>query len=130
MLRRLLLASLVSSALFAGPASAKDYAGTDLNIIPSGQYGGVPVPPGADQQALMYDGLTPLFNQVTAPDLTKYFKSEALGAGGPPAPTKNEAVPRKGVTIVRDAFNVPHITGKTRDDVTWATGWVLEEDRG
>ena len=34
------------------------------------------------------------------------------------------------MTIVRDRFNVPHITGKTRDDVTWATGWVLEEDRG
>ena len=33
----------------------------------------------------MYDGLTPLFDQVTAPDLTKYFKSEALGAAGSPA---------------------------------------------
>jgi acyl-homoserine lactone acylase PvdQ len=31
---------------------------------------------------------------------------------------------------VRDAFNVPHITGKARDDVTWGAGWVLEEDRG
>jgi acyl-homoserine lactone acylase PvdQ len=39
-------------------------------------------------------------------------------------------VPRKGVTILRDKFNVPHITGKTHDDVTWAMGWVTEEDRG
>ena len=32
--------------------------------------------------------------------------------------------------IVRDRFNVPHITGHTCDDVTWAMGWMLAEDRG
>ena len=131
MLRRTPLALVAAFLLVAAPtAAAKDYAPDALNIIPSGQYGSVKIPPGADQQALMYDGLTPLFDQVTAPDLTKYFKSEALGAGGSPGPTSVESTPRKGVKIVRDAFNVPHITGKTRDDVTWAAGWVLEEDRG
>ena len=30
------------------------------------------------------------------------------------------------MTIVRDRFNVPHITGNSRDDVTWAMGWVLQ----
>jgi acyl-homoserine lactone acylase PvdQ len=128
MLRRTSLACAVALA-FAAPAAAKDYAPDALNIIPSGQYGSVPIPQGADTQALMYDGLTPLFDQVTAPDLTKYFKSEALGAGGSPGPTTVEATPRKGVKIVRDSFNVPHITGKTHDDVTWAAGWVTEEDR-
>ncbi len=39
-------------------------------------------------------------------------------------------MPRAGVTIVRDRFNVPHITGRSRDDVTWAMGWVLQQDRG
>src|SRR4051794_17762849 len=130
MLRRTSLALAAAFLASAAPAAAKDYAPDALNIIPSGQYGSVPIPNGADQQALMYDGLTPLFDQVTAPDLTKYFKSEALGAAGSPGPTTTESVPRAGVTIVRDAFNVPHITGKTHDDVTWAAGWVLEEDRG
>jgi acyl-homoserine lactone acylase PvdQ len=130
MLRRTSLALAAAFLLSAAPAAAKDYAPDALNIIPSGQYGAFPTPAGADQQAVMYDGLTPLFDQVTAPDLTKYFKSEAFGAAGSPAPTHTEAVPRKGVKIVRDAFNVPHITGKTHDDVTWAAGWVLEEDRG
>ena len=49
-------------------AAAKDYAATALNIIPSGQYGAIrPRRSGAcrDQQATMYDGLTPLFDQVT-----------------------------------------------------------------
>ncbi len=129
MLRRTPLALAAACLVVAAPAAAKDYAPNALNIIPSGQYGGLPVPAGADQQALMYDGLTPLFDQVTAPDLTRYFKSEALGAAAAPAPTTVEATPRKGLTIVRDVFNVPHITGKTRDDVIWATGWVTEEDR-
>jgi acyl-homoserine lactone acylase PvdQ len=129
MLRRSLLV-LVTLLATAAPASATDYAPDALNIIPSGQYGSLTPPPGADQQAQMYDGLTPLFDQVTAPDLTKYFKTEALGSGGSPGPTHSEPVPRSGVKIVRDGFNVPHITGKTRDDVTWATGWVTEEDRG
>src|SRR3954470_7090710 len=130
MVRRPLLASLIALAVFAVPASAKDYAGTALNIVPSGEYGGVPVPPNAGQQAEMYDGLTPLFNNVTAPDLTKYFKSEALGAARTPGPTRVEGTPRRGLKIVRDAFNVPHITGKTPADAIWGAGWVAREDRG
>src|SRR3954469_8806177 len=105
-------------AVTAAPAAADDYAATARNIIPSGQYGSVPPPAGADQQALMYDALTPLFNHVTDADLLADFKSENFGVGvdGPGIP---EAVPRAGVTILRDRYNVPHITGNSRDDVTW-----------
>ncbi|MCW3016487.1 MAG: peptidase penicillin amidase [Solirubrobacterales bacterium] len=113
----------------AGAAAVKDYAGTARNIIPSGQYGGLPVPAAADEQAKMYDSLTPLFNAVTDADLQTAFKSAAFGTAGQ-CPCQTESVPRKGVTIVRDRFNVPHITGKTKDDVTWGAGWVLQEDRG
>jgi acyl-homoserine lactone acylase PvdQ len=120
--------ALAVLALAASTASARDFAGTALNIIPSGQYGSVPPPPGADRQAAMYDGLTPLFNHVTIGDLTKYFKSEALNVSGP-APRHVEPTPRAGLTIVRDSFNVPHITGKTRDAATWGAGWVVAEDR-
>ena len=60
-------------------AQAKDYAATALNIIPSGQYGALGSPAGSDTQAKMYDGLTPLFDQVTPADLTTYFKSERFG---------------------------------------------------
>lgn len=105
-------------------ATAKDYASTALNIIPSGQPGGFPVPAGADRQAKMYDGLTPLFDRVTTKDLFTYFKSERFGGRG-----RVERVPRKGVRIVRDSFDVPHITGRTRLDVIWAAGWVAAEDR-
>ena len=76
----------------------------------------------------MYDALTPLFDNVSTGDLNRYFKSEKLGTKGQ-GPLKREPVPRKGVRIMRDRFNVPHIYGKTNDDVTWGAGWALAHDR-
>ena len=116
-------------ALASSASAATDYASTALNIIPSGQYGAVPPPAAADTQAKMYDGLTPLFDAVTKGDLTTYFKSEALGVGSD-GPAVAESVPRPGVTIARDKYNVPHVTGATHDDGVWAAGWIAAEDRG
>jgi acyl-homoserine lactone acylase PvdQ len=113
----------------ASTAQADDFASTARNIIPSGQYGGLPVPAGADTQAKMYDALTPLFNQVSAADILRDFKSEGLGVG-PDGPGRVESVPFAGVTLVRDRYDVPHITATTRDGVTFAMGWTVAEDRG
>jgi acyl-homoserine lactone acylase PvdQ len=121
---------------FAPAASAgdqatppKDYSGTALNIIPSGQPGGIPPPPGADTQAHMYDGLTPLFDNVTSSDLTEFFKSEKFGVSTA-GPGTTETVPRPGVTIVRDSYDVPHVTATTHAGGVWAAGWIAAEDRG
>src|SRR2546422_3433418 len=78
----------------------------------------------------MYADLTARFDQVGLADLGAFFKSERLGIAASSLPSLSEPVPRPGVTIERDRFDVPHITGRTRDDVTWAVGWVTEEDRG
>jgi acyl-homoserine lactone acylase PvdQ len=120
---------LVGFAAQPTSAAAADYAQTALNIIPSGQFGGLPPPAGADTQAKMYDGLTPLFDQVTNPDLTQYFKSERFGVdtAGPGTP---ESVPRPGVTIIRDKYNVPHVNATTYNGGIWAAGWIVAEDRG
>src|SRR3954471_15629903 len=122
---------VLACAAFAVPAtaSAKDYASTALNIVPSGQYGSIPIPAGADAQAKMYDGLTPLFDNVQPGDLTKYFKSEAFNSIGTDGPAKAEKVSRKGVKITRDKFGVPHIKATTYDGGVWAAGWLLAEDR-
>ncbi len=120
---------IAAAALVPATASAKDMAATALNIIPSGQYGSVPIPAGADAEAKMYDGLTPLFDHVTPGDLTKYFKSEAFNSIGTDGPAKTEKVPRKGVTVTRDKFNVPHIKATTYDGGVWAAGYLLAEDR-
>src|SRR5262245_64747962 len=76
----------------------------------------------------MYDGLTPLFDNVKSSDLTRYFKSERLGIKGQ-GRMRRERVPRKGVRLYRDKFDVPHIYGRTNDDVTFGSGWALAEDR-
>ncbi len=68
-MRRVTLAAALCALALPPSASARDYADTALNIVPSGQYGGLPVPAGADEQARMYDALTPLFDQVTDADL-------------------------------------------------------------
>ena len=77
----------------------------------------------------MYDGLTPLFDQVSNGDLTTFFKSEGFGVG-PDGPATEETVPRPGVKIARDRFNVPHVTAETYDGGIWAAGWIAAEDRG
>src|SRR3954451_14376461 len=129
MLRLALAATVAALLALPATASARDYSDTARNVVPSGQWGGFPVPPGADSQAKLYDSLTPRFDQVTADDLNRSFKSERFGVGTD-GPAKAEHVPRHGVRLVRDRYDVPHIAGRTRDDVTWAMGWVLEEDRG
>jgi acyl-homoserine lactone acylase PvdQ len=106
-----------------------DYSARALNIIPSGQPGGIPPPPGADTQAHMYDGLTPLFDDVTDSDLTEFFKSEKFGISTA-GPGTTEAVPRAGVTIIRDKFDVPHVFAKNHAGGVWAAGWIAAEDRG
>ncbi len=132
---RLLAAAVAAAAcaLAASPAfAATDYAIIARDIMPSGEYGSIPTPsllPKEEQQAQMYNALTPLFNHVTASDLQADFKPEPVGAPSP-GPLTTETMPHRGVTITRDAFNVPHVVGVTRDDVTWGAGWVVAEDRG
>ncbi len=132
MRRRLtvLAVMMLGAALLAPAAFAQDYANIARDIIPSGQYGSAVPPSQASQQAQMYNALTPLFNHVTASDLLSDFKPEQLGIAGAPGPVTSEAVPQPGVTIYRDAYDVPYIYGTTRDDVTWGAGWVTAEDRG
>jgi len=128
--RSSVLAAALAAFLVVVPSAhaVPDFARTALNVIPSGQFGGVPIVPKADDQARMYDGLTPEFDQVSKRDLGRFFKSERLGTKGQ-GPLSRERVPRRGLRIVRDRHNVPHIYGRTDDDVTWGAGWALAKDR-
>jgi len=65
---------------------------------------------------------------VTTRDLVRYFKPAVLGTRGQ-GPVRREAVPRSGVRLLRDRWNVPHIYAKTDDGVTFASGWVAAADR-
>ena len=112
------------------PTLAAGPVGTDVayNVLPPGQYGAVPPTANSTDQLALYDGLTPLQGQVTEGDLTKYFKPEVFGLDGQAG--RPEPTSRPGLTIVRDSWDVPHITGATRADVEFGAGWVTAEDRG
>jgi acyl-homoserine lactone acylase PvdQ len=138
MRKTLAVLAAVTGVAFAAPAALaasapKDYSGTALNIIPSGQADpGEALAPGTlpnDTQAQMYNALTPLFNHVTNADLNQDFKSEKYGTAGQ-CPCSTETVPYPGVTIIRDKYDVPHVSATTHAGGVWASGWIAAEDRG
>lgn len=124
----LALAVVLPASASAGPLD-RDYAAFARNIIPSGQWGSLPIPAGADSQAQMYDALTPKFDQVDAADLLTDFKSAAFGVGTDGPGVAEKGIPRRGVKIVRDRFNVPHVRATSYDNGIWAAGWIAAQDR-
>lgn len=137
MSKRLATVAATAAAFLMIPissASAKDYAGTALNIIPSGQLQPTEAPLATvpnDRQAEMYDGLTPLFDDVQQSDLTTYFKSEALGSVGTDGPGVPEIIPgHPEIQLTRDKYGVPHVVSSTHEGGVFAAGWIAAEDRG
>jgi acyl-homoserine lactone acylase PvdQ len=132
-LRRLaaLLATFVAASAVVLAAGAQaprvDYAAAAWTILPPGENGSLVFDRNTRDQAQLYDALTPLFGTVGARDVRRSFKPAPLGA--PVVGGKRER-PRSGVTIVRDAFGVAHVTGKTEADVAFGAGWVTAADRG
>ena len=124
------LTAMVAALLVipATSATGKDFSDVALNILPAGEFGDVPPPPGADAQALLYDGLTPLFDDVTRSDLTEYFKSEKFGVG-PDGPATPVDIPRDDLEIVADRFGVQHVKAETYEGGIWASGWITAQVR-
>jgi len=124
----LLLAALsatVAVGVAGGAPPRIDYAAVAYDILVPGENGGVQFNANTNDQAKLYDALTPLFDRVTAGDLAKYFKPNRFGGTG-----RREQLPRRDVTVTRDGFGVAHVNGKTRGAVLYAAGWVAAEDRG
>jgi acyl-homoserine lactone acylase PvdQ len=114
-------------ALAPAAAAQRDYSGTALNVLPPGQGGLPPSSPNATDQLPLYDGLTPLFDRVRSHHLRRYFKSARFGTAGQ-GPTRT-SFPRSGLRIVRDRWGVPHIHARSRDLLSFGTGWASVEDR-
>jgi Penicillin amidase len=123
------LAALVAALLIAAPAGARvDFSGPAFNILASGEFGGLPANQYSTDQGRLYDALTPLRGHVTTADLSRYYLSEKFGVTGPVV--RREQTGRPGLQILRDSHDIPHIYGRTRDDVMFGSGWVAAEDRG
>lgn len=115
---------LIASAAEAAP---RDYGKLTLNILPPGQSGGAGPTAHSTDQLRLYDALTPLQGNVTQADVRKYFKPATFK---PTGTTHTETTSMKGVKIVRDKFDTPHISASTRSKVLFGAGWVTAEDRG
>lgn len=124
----------------AMPAAANesDDPGGFLNIMPPGQNGVVnfgevlkylitgKYPKHFNDQTDMYASLIERAPTLTEDELSQYFKEASFEIQGKPERTYS---PKKGVTVRRDHFGVPHIEGKTREATMYAVGYVTAEDR-
>src|SRR3954447_14024082 len=101
--------------------------GESVNAAELAQYEltGTPPPTFVNQLApfenLLYDAPA-----LTMDKLLADFPESTMGSGPPPLTVET---PRPGVTISRDALNVPPIKGTTRADSLWGTGYAEAEDR-
>ncbi len=95
-------------------------------ILPPGNFGGLPTTDESLDQLALYDALTPLRGNVTDDDIEALFLREDFT---PMGETVEEATGRPGTTILYDEFGVAHISGETRDDLSFGAGWVTARDR-
>src|SRR5438132_2785586 len=118
------LVSISPKGSAAPPAlpSPADYASEAHSILPPGENGGLSFDRNTNDQAKLYDALTPLRGKVTEADIKRLFKPEPLGLGK--EKPKSIERPKAGLTIARDRFGVAHVFGKTQTDVAYGAGWV------
>ena len=84
-------------------------------------------PPHFADQLELYDALNTISpSSVKLSDLGKYYKDASIA---PPATGTTAESPKTGVTITRDNFGVPHITGTTAENVAYGAGYAGIEDR-
>ena len=141
-----LVAGLAPASVADEPAkaakAAEDPYGNLWNILPPGSSGNVTAldlvalggsttatptqPANFADQLEMYDGLTESTPaDLTRGDLDQLFKR----ADFTPQSVVSTSTPQPGVTIRRDGFGVPFISGTTFEDVEFGAGYAAVEDR-
>ncbi|MEV7395684.1 penicillin acylase family protein [Aeromicrobium sp. NPDC092404] len=133
------------AATVPSPTTADSY-GSVRNIVPAGQRGtinalqlanvllgggltavdGKNAPKNYADQLEMYDALAKQRpGTITDAVVDKNYKK----AGFVPEKVVSTESPKPGVTIVRDAYGVPYITGKTYNDTMFGAGFAGTQDR-
>ena len=104
-------------ALVVGSGTARADVVRAQAILPPGESGFVSVPGLADGSGSphLYDQ-TPLFTSFR-------WRDAMLGQPG------DSEQPKAGVTIVRDSFGIPSVTGDTTDNLWWGAGYATAQDR-
>ena len=121
--RNLFWSAFVLAALGASPSVAADLA---RDILPPGNYGGLPTTVNSTDQLSLYSGLTPLRDNITLDDINNFYLPEDFQ---PIEPTQEEVTGRPGLQLLYDAYGIPHVYGQTRADVAFGAGWTTARDR-
>jgi acyl-homoserine lactone acylase PvdQ len=117
---------VVLVVLLAVPAVA--LAGdTARQILPPGNYGGLPTNEDSLDQLPLYDALTPLRGNITDEHINNFFLAEDFA---PIGVTREEQTGRPGLKLIYDEYGIPHVYGETREDVAFGAGWTTARDRG
>ncbi|MHB8533784.1 MAG: penicillin acylase family protein, partial [Solirubrobacteraceae bacterium] len=120
---------LALSGVAGAAETLEDFSGGAYQILPPGAEGSFSQGKFSKDQKTLYERLTPHKGNVTQALLEKDFLPEKFGVSG--TPLREEKTPRgTKLKIVRDSHDIPHITGATRGDVMYGSGWVAAEDRG
>jgi acyl-homoserine lactone acylase PvdQ len=124
-----LVVALLSAPSSAHPRGEGGQSPTDraAYILPPGNYGGLPTTANSTDQLPLYDGLTPLRDNISDADIDSHFIPENFA---PVGATREETTGRPGVRLIYDQYGVPHIYGQTRDDLAFGAGWATARDRG
>jgi len=133
--------AVAGSAERSGPEKAGESYGNLWNILPPGSNGNVTAldvatlggttatatsPAHFADQLEMYDALTKRDpGTISQADIDQLYKREDFT----PATVVSTQSPRPGLTIQRDAFGVPFITGATFEDTEFGAGYAAVEDR-
>ncbi len=135
-MRLSLALAAIAAALVAAPSAPAD-TGRFSSLLPLGQGQSVnafelatlsvtgDAPAAFTNQRTMFGALLPL---ASVPDdqLGRYFKPAPLE---PPTAPVSVISPASGVTIARDAYGVPYVTGLTREDTMFGAGYAGSADR-
>jgi penicillin G amidase len=108
---------LVVAAALALPNAAAARVIDSGSVLPPGQSGFVSIPGVADGSG------SPHLNDQTDLFVNFDFKPATFGQPG------DAVEPRPGVTIVRDRYGVPAVTGETLQDMWWGAGYAIAQDR-
>ncbi|MCB0876017.1 MAG: penicillin acylase family protein [Solirubrobacterales bacterium] len=119
----------VAAAIVPASASAGVKSGDDITryILPPGNYGGLPFTENSTDQLPLYSGLTPLRDDISRSDIADHFLPEDFA---PIGDAHEEETGRPGLKLIYDAYGIPHVYGKTREDVAFGAGWTTARDRG
>jgi acyl-homoserine lactone acylase PvdQ len=108
------------------PGSNGNVTALDVATLAGSATATASTPPHVADQLEMYDALTARDpGSLTRGDIEHLYKR----ADFTPANVASTKSPRPGVTIRRDGFGVPFITGATFEDVEFGAGYAAVEDR-